>query len=52
VALSRIDDVLRQTGDLADKVIVSCSLPMNESDTDLVIGHTFSGAETLAQKGS
>src|SRR5579863_3947487 len=47
---SHIDDVLRQAGDLADKVIVSCSLPMNESDTDLVIGHTFSGAETLAQK--
>jgi len=31
-------------------VIVSCSLPMNADDTDLVIAHTSSGAEALAKK--
>lgn len=47
---SRLDDVLRQTGDLAGKVIVSCSLPMTTKDTELAIAHTGSGAETLARK--
>src|SRR5207247_4567519 len=42
---SRVDDVLKQAGDLSGKVIVSCSLPMNADDTDLVIAHTSSGAE-------
>jgi len=46
----RIDDVLKQTGSLSGKVIVSCSLPMNADDTGLVIGHTSSGAEELAKK--
>src|SRR6266571_1791471 len=47
---SRVDDVLTQAGDLSGKVIVSCSLPMNADDTDLVIAHTSSGAEELAKK--
>ena len=47
---SRVDDVLKQAGDLSGKVIVSCSLPMNADDTDLVIAHTSSGAEELARK--
>jgi predicted dinucleotide-binding enzyme len=47
---SRVDDVLKQAGDLSGKVIVSCSLPMNADDTRLVITHTFSGAEELAKK--
>jgi 8-hydroxy-5-deazaflavin:NADPH oxidoreductase len=47
---SRVDDVLHQTGDISGKVIVTCSLPMNADDTDLVIAHTSSGAEALAQK--
>ena len=47
---SRVDDVLKQAGDLSGKVIVTCSLPMNADDTDLVIAHTSSGAEELAQK--
>jgi predicted dinucleotide-binding enzyme len=47
---SRVDDVLRQCGDLAGKVIVSCSLPMNDDNTELVIAHTSSGAEALAEK--
>ncbi|HEX9301749.1 MAG TPA: NAD(P)-binding domain-containing protein [Casimicrobiaceae bacterium] len=47
---SRVDDVLKQAGDLAGKVIVTCSLPMNADDTKLVIGHTTSGAERLQKK--
>jgi len=47
---SRVDDVLKQAGDVSGKVIVSCSLPMNADDTDLVIAHTSSGAESLAKK--
>ena len=47
---SRVDDVLQQAGDVSGRVIVTCSLPMNADDTDLVIAHTSSGAETLAQK--
>jgi predicted dinucleotide-binding enzyme len=47
---SRMDDVLRQAGDLSGKLVVSCSLPMNEDDTELVVGRTSSGAEKLARK--
>jgi predicted dinucleotide-binding enzyme len=46
----RVDDVLKQAGDLSGKVIVTCSLPMNADDTKLVIAHTSSGAEALARK--
>ncbi len=45
----RFDDVLTQAGDLSGKVIVTCSLPMNADDTDLVVAHTSSGAEELAK---
>jgi len=45
----RIEDVLNQAGDLSGKVIVSCSLPMNAHNTELVIAHTSSGAEELAK---
>jgi 8-hydroxy-5-deazaflavin:NADPH oxidoreductase len=47
---SRVDDVLSQAGDVSGKVIVTCSLPMNEDDTGLVVAHTCSGAEELAKK--
>src|SRR5438477_5982057 len=47
---SRVGDVLKQAGDLAGKVIVSCSLPMNDDDTALVVTHTSSGAEKLAKR--
>ena len=46
---SRVDDVLHQVGDLAGRVIVTCSLPMNEDNTALVVAHTSSGAEELAR---
>jgi predicted dinucleotide-binding enzyme len=47
---SRVNDVLKQAGDLSGKVIVSCSLPMNANDTALAVAHTSSGAEALARK--
>ena len=47
---SRIDDVLKQAGDVSGKVIVTCSLPMNADDTTLAVAHTSSGAEALARK--
>jgi predicted dinucleotide-binding enzyme len=47
---SRVDDLLSQAGDLAGKVVVTCSLPMNTDNTGLVVGVTSSGAEELAKK--
>ncbi|HLX12817.1 MAG TPA: NADPH-dependent F420 reductase [Bacteroidota bacterium] len=46
---SRFTDVLKQAGDLSGKVILTCSLPMNLENTDLVVAHTSSGAEELAK---
>jgi predicted dinucleotide-binding enzyme len=46
----RMDDVLKQAGDLSGKVVVNRSLPMNRDDTSLVIGRTSSGAEELSKK--
>jgi len=46
----RIDNVLKQAGDVSDKVIVTCSLPMNTDNTELVVAHTSSGAEELAKR--
>ena len=47
---SRVGDVLKQAGNLAGKVIVTCSMPMNADNTELVIARTSSGAEALAKK--
>ena len=47
---SRVDDVMKQAGDLSGKVVVSCSLPMSDDDRRLVVAHTSSGAEQLAKK--
>jgi predicted dinucleotide-binding enzyme len=46
---SRLDDVLQQAGDLSGKAILTCSLPMNRQNTELVVAHTSSGAEELAR---
>ena len=50
VPWAQVDDVLHQAGDLSGKVLLTCSLPMNEDDTELVVGHTSSGAEVVARK--
>jgi predicted dinucleotide-binding enzyme len=47
---SRMDDVLKQAGDLSGKLIVSCSLPMDDGNTRLVVADSSSGAEELAKK--
>ncbi|MGA9798778.1 MAG: NADPH-dependent F420 reductase [Terriglobales bacterium] len=47
---SRMDDVLKQAGDLSGKVIVTCSLPMDDGNTKLILGASTSGAEALAKK--
>jgi len=47
---SRVGDVLKQTGSLSGKVVVSCTLPMSVDDTGLVVGRTSSGAEVLAKR--
>jgi 8-hydroxy-5-deazaflavin:NADPH oxidoreductase len=47
---SRIDDVLKQAGNLSGKVILTSSLPMDHGNTKLILGTTTSGAEELAKK--
>jgi len=47
---SRMEDVLDLAGDLSGKVVLTCSLPMNENDSELVIAQTSSGAEELARR--
>ncbi|MWD27439.1 transmembrane reductase oxidoreductase [Aquicoccus sp. SCR17] len=46
---SRIDDVLDQAGDMSGQVVLNCCVPLNESNTELVLGTTTSGAEELAR---
>jgi predicted dinucleotide-binding enzyme len=47
---SRVDDVLKQAGSLAGKTLITCSMPMSEDDSHMILGLTTSGAETLAHK--
>jgi len=47
---SRVNDVLKQAGDISGKVLITCSMPMNATDTALAIAHKSSGAESLAKK--
>jgi predicted dinucleotide-binding enzyme len=46
----RFGDVLKQAGDLSGKVVVTCSMPMNADNTELVVAHTSSCAEELAKR--
>ena len=47
----RFDDVLKQAGDLAGKVIVSCCLPTNGDGTSgLLVAGASSGSEELARR--
>lgn len=47
---SRLDDLLEQAGNLAGKTLITCMLPLNQDNSQLVIAHTSSGAEALAEK--
>jgi 8-hydroxy-5-deazaflavin:NADPH oxidoreductase len=44
---SRVSDVLKQSGELSSKIVMTCSLSMNADNTELLIVHKFSGAEEL-----
>lgn len=41
--------MLQQAIDLSGRVVITCSLPMGEANTGLVVAHTSSGAEELAR---
>ncbi|PTV96016.1 hypothetical protein C8J27_103347 [Rhodobacter aestuarii] len=43
----QVDDVLAEAGDLAGKVVLNCCVPLDETDTNLVLGPDTSGAEVL-----
>ena len=48
-----LDDALAAAGGpdtFAEKIVISCSMPMVADDSDLAIGHDTSGAETLARR--
>ena len=47
---TRLDDVLAQAGSLAGKVILTCCVPLDEYDSELVVAHQDSGAEYLARR--
>ncbi|MGG2396692.1 NADPH-dependent F420 reductase [Pseudomonas sp. SH1-B] len=44
---SRLDDVLAQAGTLAGKVVLTCCVPLDLADSELVVAHHNSGAEVL-----
>lgn len=46
----QVNDVLEHLGDLADRTVVTCSLPMNADNSALVVGGTSSGAEELGRR--
>ena len=47
---SRLDDALEQAGSMAQKAVITCSLPMTRNDSRMVLGLTTSGAEMLAAR--
>ncbi|HBO1017306.1 TPA: NAD(P)-binding domain-containing protein [Pseudomonas aeruginosa] len=47
---SRLDDVLEQAGSLAGKVVLTCCVPLDAADNELVVAHQNSGAEVLAER--
>ncbi|WP_280142079.1 NAD(P)-binding domain-containing protein [Bosea sp. CRIB-10] len=47
---SNLDDVLSRAGDLHEKTIMTCCVPLNAANTQLVVGLKESGAELLARK--
>ncbi|MBK4738520.1 NADPH-dependent F420 reductase [Noviherbaspirillum pedocola] len=46
---SQLNDVLEQAGSLAGKNVITCMVPLNEANTQLVVPNTSSGAERLAE---
>src|SRR5712671_3535721 len=48
----RFDDVLKQAGDLSGKVVLTCSLPMNEDNTETHRGPYLVGRGGAGEKDS
>lgn len=46
---SRVGDVLELAGPLEGKVVLNCCVPLDDTDQELVVGRTTSGAEELAR---
>ncbi|SOC07047.1 NADPH-dependent F420 reductase [Rhodobacter maris] len=46
---SRVPEVLTQAGALTGKVVLNCCVPLDDTDSALVLGPTTSGAEELAR---
>lgn len=46
----RVDELLGEIGAMSGKLLLSCTLPMSEDDSHLIVGRDTSGAETLAKK--
>ena len=46
---NRVKDVLALAGPLDGTTLITCCLPMSDDDTELVVGHTTSGAEALQE---
>jgi predicted dinucleotide-binding enzyme len=46
---SKLEDVLGRAGSLAGKVVLTCMVPLNDENTEIVLPNTTSGAEVLAQ---
>lgn len=49
VLWSHTTEVLDCAGDLSDKIVLNCCVPLNEANENLVVGLTTSGAEELAR---
>lgn len=47
---NQVDTVLQEAGSLAGKTLITCSMPMSDDDSRMVLGLTTSGAEALAEK--
>jgi predicted dinucleotide-binding enzyme len=50
VPWSQVDDALEKAGNLSGKVLLTCTMPMNDDNTELLVAHTSSGAEEVAKK--
>ncbi|WBU59283.1 NADPH-dependent F420 reductase [Paracoccus albus] len=46
---SNVAEVLDRAGDLSGKIVLNCCVPLDDSNSDLVVGTTSSGAEELAR---
>jgi len=46
---SRVHEVLLQAGSLAGRIVISCVVPLDVTDSHLAVGHNDSGAQQIAK---